>query len=130
MVFESSQLKMLENTFTVNPYPSSEEYEILSNKSSIDEARLRIWFQNRRARYRRSVKNSPPPPPTSGIHTDSSAVRSTSAVHVSGYGGSVQAMPRFPGILPPHNVIFYRSHPTFFAQRRFWLMCTTLDNEV
>lgn len=57
-VFETPQLEMLETRFKANPYPSSDEYESLATKISIDEARLRIWFQNRRARYRRSSKNT------------------------------------------------------------------------
>lgn len=61
-VFESNQLDMLEDTFKNNPYPSSDEYETLAKRISIDEARLRIWFQNRRARYRRSSKNVPNSP--------------------------------------------------------------------
>ncbi|XP_067947640.1 retina and anterior neural fold homeobox protein 2-like [Watersipora subatra] len=58
-VFETTQLEMLETTFNSNPYPSSEDYDNLAAKVSIDEARLRIWFQNRRARYRRSSKSIP-----------------------------------------------------------------------
>lgn len=41
-VFEADQLKALEDTFAVNAYPSSEEYESLAERISIDEARLRV----------------------------------------------------------------------------------------
>lgn len=57
-VFESAQLKTLEDTFAVNAYPSSEEYETLSDTTSIDESRLRIWFQNRRARFRKHAQQA------------------------------------------------------------------------
>ena len=41
-VFESDQLKALEDMFSVNAYPSSEEYEALSDRIGIDEPRLRV----------------------------------------------------------------------------------------
>ena len=69
-VFEPCQLKALEDTFSENPYPSSEKYEMLSDEICVDEARLKIWFQNRRARYRRSAKRTPSP-------TDSKAYSGT-----------------------------------------------------
>ena len=57
-IFNETQLKMLETTFKSRLYPSSEDYESLAREINIDEARLRIWFQNRRARFRKlSRKN-------------------------------------------------------------------------
>lgn len=41
-VFETTQLKRLEETFAINAYPSSEEYEALAHQVNIDEARLRV----------------------------------------------------------------------------------------
>ena len=103
-VFESSQLKTLEDTFAVNAYPSSEEYETLSEKTSIDEARLRIWFQNRRARYRRSAKNSPSP-----VGQSPTSTLPAMPFHLPHYATS-PTMPRLNN-LSHSQLMMYGAHP-------------------
>lgn len=58
IVFEPTQLKVLEDMFAFNAYPCSKKFEHISKLTMIDEARLRIWFQNRRARCRKMAKNT------------------------------------------------------------------------
>ncbi|CAH0551398.1 unnamed protein product [Brassicogethes aeneus] len=51
--FTSHQLSILEEKFQQTPYLSSEEVIKLSNKLDLADIRVKIWFQNRRARERR-----------------------------------------------------------------------------
>lgn len=107
-VFESSQLKTLEDTFAINAYPSSEEYESISAKISIDEARLRIWFQNRRARYRRSAK--------SGSSRSQSPACQSVPFHMPTFA-SPAAIPRLPSFTSSpaaSHLMMYGAHPFMF----------------
>lgn len=99
-VFEPSQIAALEDMFSKNQYPSSEDYDKLSCKISIDEQRLRIWFQNRRARHRRLMKSSPAHlSPMSPLSIPSALSMSRSAL----------TAPQFPDFPPPH--LFYGKPP-------------------
>ncbi|KAL1513167.1 hypothetical protein ABEB36_002615 [Hypothenemus hampei] len=51
--FTSYQLSILEEKFKETPYLSSEEVISLSTKLQLADIRVKIWFQNRRARERR-----------------------------------------------------------------------------
>ncbi|RZC40677.1 homeobox protein MSX-1, partial [Asbolus verrucosus] len=58
--FTSHQLSVLEEKFQQSPYLSSEEVIALSRRLQLADVRVKIWFQNRRARERREkmVQNS------------------------------------------------------------------------
>ncbi|KAM4721503.1 homeobox expressed in ES cells 1 [Rhinophrynus dorsalis] len=56
--FTRSQIEILENVFRVNSYPGIDVREELANKLSLDEDRIQIWFQNRRAKLKRSHRES------------------------------------------------------------------------
>ncbi|ENN70661.1 hypothetical protein YQE_12606, partial [Dendroctonus ponderosae] len=51
--FTSYQLSLLEQKFNESPYLSSEEVIVMSKKLQLADIRVKIWFQNRRARERR-----------------------------------------------------------------------------
>ncbi|EFA07332.1 homeobox protein ceh-5 isoform X2 [Tribolium castaneum] len=51
--FTSYQLSVLEEKFKQSPYLSSEEVTMLSRQLQLVDVRVKIWFQNRRARERR-----------------------------------------------------------------------------
>ncbi|XP_060521973.1 brain-specific homeobox protein homolog [Cylas formicarius] len=51
--FTSTQLSILEQKFQESPYLSSDEVMTLSQKLKLADIRVKIWFQNRRARERR-----------------------------------------------------------------------------
>ncbi|CAG9766050.1 unnamed protein product [Ceutorhynchus assimilis] len=51
--FTTYQLSILEQKFKESPYLGSEEVMTLSNKLQLADIRVKIWFQNRRARERR-----------------------------------------------------------------------------
>ncbi|KAI7795268.1 homeobox expressed in ES cells 1, partial [Triplophysa rosa] len=56
--FSSVQIKILESVFQVNSYPGIDIREELAEKLRLDEDRIQIWFQNRRAKLKRSHRES------------------------------------------------------------------------
>ncbi|XP_072163937.1 uncharacterized protein [Diadema setosum] len=69
--FTKLQLERLEVEFSRDRYPDIVSREKLAAAFGLTEARIRVWFQNRRARYRRAARTSDPVQPVSGMrHID------------------------------------------------------------
>ncbi|XP_068265558.1 homeobox expressed in ES cells 1 isoform X2 [Nyctibius grandis] len=56
--FTRNQIEALENVFKMNSYPGIDTREELARKLDLDEDRIQIWFQNRRAKLKRSHRES------------------------------------------------------------------------
>ncbi|KAL5015204.1 hypothetical protein ScPMuIL_009474 [Solemya velum] len=56
--YTPQQLNTLEKVFVENPYPDTDEVERLAGEIGVTEGKIRIWFQNKRARWRRRAQNT------------------------------------------------------------------------
>ncbi|XP_048403993.1 homeobox expressed in ES cells 1-like [Stegostoma tigrinum] len=56
--FSRNQIEVLEEEFQLNCYPGIDVREDLAQKLGLDEDRIQIWFQNRRAKLKRSHRES------------------------------------------------------------------------
>ncbi|XKL64565.1 hypothetical protein PGB90_004651 [Kerria lacca] len=56
--FSTEQVALLEEKFQISPYLSNSDVIHLSNCLQLSESRIKIWFQNRRARERRDNQDS------------------------------------------------------------------------
>ncbi|XP_052777398.1 pituitary homeobox 2-like [Mya arenaria] len=56
--YTNEQIQILMKMFHENPYPDSEQMEEMAKEFGVPDNKIKIWFQNKRARWRRRVNES------------------------------------------------------------------------
>ena len=92
-VFSRSQIYQLENAFEMKRYLSSAERSGLATRLQLSETQIKIWFQNRRNKWKRQISGEMDeiPIPPYALHSPTGLLPSPYLSPVSPYGSVVES---------------------------------------
>lgn len=101
--YSKSQLDALESTFEQTHYPDIRTVDELSLKLKLSTERISIWFQNRRARFKKARKLE---------HQENQAKNNTPNINVQYSGTSFYPTPNcYPSLVQPINNSYTPLYP-------------------
>jgi hypothetical protein len=109
--FNESQIRYLDEMFTKNPYPDINERDELATSLKTTEDRIQVWFQNKRARYRKKMNTSKKNASSSSSSTDDKENTPKRAHQDSAYQS--QLLNNSSSITPQHSTFIQQPLITF-----------------
>ena len=106
--FTPTQLLGLENAFEQNHYSVGEERKQLASFLGLSETQIKVWFQNRRTKWKRIRKEAE----EMSTDDDEQGSESENFQHEATYSQFL--------LYSQHNTLSYNSQDEFYAREKLW----------
>ncbi|KAJ1121576.1 hypothetical protein NDU88_000097 [Pleurodeles waltl] len=131
-LYSAEQLQELERAFQEDHYPDGEKRKDIASTVGVTPQRIMVWFQNRRAKWRKVEKQYPKGSKKCPVASATLSVTSApgsfghlSVPYSSCDGNEVELLSAHPGSLPGHQPAFLRvtSQPGVYGKNMLSEVC-------